>query len=109
MKHQRLRQAHADSSSFRTSGDRGDPWRVTFGTFMGGLVLLLILLYSGVPIVYRTSLSLGGRAEGTGAAVPEEVIRGRVLPPPRRSLLHRLAPVLFTHLDEVPVNHGRGS
>ena len=25
--------------------------RVTFGTFMGGLVLLLILLYSGVPIV----------------------------------------------------------
>ena len=24
---------------------------VTFGTFMGGLVLLLILLYSGVPIV----------------------------------------------------------
>jgi hypothetical protein len=25
--------------------------RVVFGTFMGGLVLLLILLYSGVPIV----------------------------------------------------------
>jgi hypothetical protein len=25
--------------------------RVTFGSFMGGLVLLLILLYSGVPIV----------------------------------------------------------
>jgi hypothetical protein len=25
--------------------------RVTFGAFMGGLVLLLILLYSGVPIV----------------------------------------------------------
>jgi hypothetical protein len=25
--------------------------RVIFGTFMGGLVLLLILLYSGVPIV----------------------------------------------------------
>jgi hypothetical protein len=25
--------------------------RVTFGTFMGGLVLLLVLLYSGVPIV----------------------------------------------------------
>jgi hypothetical protein len=25
--------------------------RVTFGTFMGGLVLLLTLLYSGVPIV----------------------------------------------------------
>jgi hypothetical protein len=25
--------------------------RITFGTFMGGLVLLLILLYSGVPIV----------------------------------------------------------
>ena len=25
--------------------------RVTFGTFVGGLVLLLILLYSGVPIV----------------------------------------------------------
>jgi hypothetical protein len=25
--------------------------RVTFGTFMGGLVLLLLLLYSGVPIV----------------------------------------------------------
>ena len=25
--------------------------RVTFGTFMGGLVLLFILLYSGVPIV----------------------------------------------------------
>jgi hypothetical protein len=25
--------------------------RVTFGTFIGGLVLLLILLYSGVPIV----------------------------------------------------------
>lgn len=25
--------------------------QVTFGTFMGGLVLLLILLYSGVPIV----------------------------------------------------------
>ena len=25
--------------------------RVVFGTFMGGLILLLILLYSGVPIV----------------------------------------------------------
>jgi hypothetical protein len=25
--------------------------RVVFGTFMGGLVLLLILLYSGVPLV----------------------------------------------------------
>jgi hypothetical protein len=25
--------------------------RVVFGTFVGGLVLLLILLYSGVPIV----------------------------------------------------------
>jgi hypothetical protein len=25
--------------------------RITFGTFMGGLVLLLTLLYSGVPIV----------------------------------------------------------
>ena len=25
--------------------------RVTFGAFMGGLVLLLALLYSGVPIV----------------------------------------------------------
>jgi hypothetical protein len=25
--------------------------RVTFGTFMGGLALLLLLLYSGVPIV----------------------------------------------------------
>jgi len=25
--------------------------RITFGTFMGGLVLLLALLYSGVPIV----------------------------------------------------------
>jgi hypothetical protein len=25
--------------------------RIVFGTFMGGLVLLLILLYSGVPIV----------------------------------------------------------
>ena len=25
--------------------------RITFGTFMGGLVLLLVLLYSGVPIV----------------------------------------------------------
>jgi hypothetical protein len=25
--------------------------RVVFGTFMGGLVLLLVLLYSGVPIV----------------------------------------------------------
>ena len=25
--------------------------RVAFGTFMGGLVLLLILLYSGAPIV----------------------------------------------------------
>jgi hypothetical protein len=25
--------------------------RVTFGTFMGGLVLLLILLYAGVPLV----------------------------------------------------------
>jgi hypothetical protein len=25
--------------------------RVTFGAFMGGLVILLILLYSGVPIV----------------------------------------------------------
>jgi hypothetical protein len=25
--------------------------RVTFETFVGGLVLLLILLYSGVPIV----------------------------------------------------------
>jgi hypothetical protein len=25
--------------------------RVTFGTFMGSLVILLILLYSGVPIV----------------------------------------------------------
>jgi hypothetical protein len=25
--------------------------RVVFGTFMGGLVLLLILLYSGAPIV----------------------------------------------------------
>jgi len=25
--------------------------QVTFGSFMGGLVLLLILLYSGVPIV----------------------------------------------------------
>jgi hypothetical protein len=25
--------------------------RVTFGTFMGGVVLLLILLYSGGPIV----------------------------------------------------------
>jgi hypothetical protein len=25
--------------------------RVVFGAFMGGLVLLLILLYSGVPIV----------------------------------------------------------
>jgi len=24
---------------------------IIFGTFMGGLVLLLILLYSGVPIV----------------------------------------------------------
>ena len=25
--------------------------KIVFGTFMGGLVLLLILLYSGVPIV----------------------------------------------------------
>jgi hypothetical protein len=25
--------------------------RIIFGTFMGGLVLLLILLYSGAPIV----------------------------------------------------------
>jgi hypothetical protein len=25
--------------------------RITFGTFMGGLVLLLTLLYSGLPIV----------------------------------------------------------
>ncbi len=25
--------------------------RVVFGTFMGGLVLLLVLLYSGVPII----------------------------------------------------------
>jgi hypothetical protein len=25
--------------------------RIVFGTFMGGLVLLLILLYAGVPIV----------------------------------------------------------
>jgi hypothetical protein len=25
--------------------------RMTFGLFMGGLVLLLILLYSGMPIV----------------------------------------------------------
>jgi len=25
--------------------------RIIFGTFMGGLVLLLILLYSGVPII----------------------------------------------------------
>jgi hypothetical protein len=25
--------------------------RIVFGAFMGGLVLLLILLYSGVPIV----------------------------------------------------------
>ena len=25
--------------------------RVMFGSFMGGLVLLLILLYSGVPII----------------------------------------------------------
>ena len=34
----------------------GPEWRqtfvhVTFGIFMGGLVLLLILLYAGVPIV----------------------------------------------------------
>ncbi len=25
--------------------------RIVFGTFMGGLVVLLILLYAGVPIV----------------------------------------------------------
>ena len=25
--------------------------RIVFGTFMGGLVLLLVLLYAGVPIV----------------------------------------------------------
>jgi hypothetical protein len=25
--------------------------RIAFGTFMGGLVVLLILLYAGVPIV----------------------------------------------------------
>jgi len=25
--------------------------RITFGTFMGGLVVLLVLLYAGVPIV----------------------------------------------------------
>jgi hypothetical protein len=34
---------------------RSETWeamvRVIFGTFMGGLVLLLVLLYSGVPIV----------------------------------------------------------
>jgi hypothetical protein len=34
---------------------RSETWetlvRVIFGTFMGGLVLLLVLLYAGVPIV----------------------------------------------------------
>jgi hypothetical protein len=49
-----------DSAGHSALGTSGIMWamrlwetlvRVTFGTFMGGLVLLLILLYSGVPIV----------------------------------------------------------
>jgi hypothetical protein len=49
-----------DSAGQSSVGTSGIMWtkrlwetlvRVTFGTFMGGLVLLLILLYSGVPIV----------------------------------------------------------
>ena len=49
-----------DSAGHSAVGTSGIMWtmrlwetlvRVTFGTSMGGLVLLLILLYSGVPIV----------------------------------------------------------
>ena len=40
----------------RLNASLGDNWRetlvhITFGAFMGGLALLLVLLFSGVPIV----------------------------------------------------------
>jgi hypothetical protein len=49
-----------DSAGHSSVGTSGIMWtkrlwdtlvRMTFGIFMGGLVLLLILLYSGMPIV----------------------------------------------------------
>ena len=56
--------------------------RITFGTFMGGLVLLLTLLYSGVPIVWVVYSSGGGSGDGDTAQIGEMMISGW---PERRS------------------------